>query len=75
MSRATDAADAFADWTIRLCEDAVLVRTLWRLLRRVRDPSPIMRIKLATAQAMLAALRAEENARIMRAPAGTNGEQ
>lgn len=75
MSRAIAAADTFADWTIRLYEDVILIRSFWRLLRAVRDPSPMMRVKLTTAQAMLSALRAEENARIMRAPTGTCAER
>lgn len=67
MSPGAAAGEVAADWTIRLFEtigrlrdDITLIRTFWRLLRAARDPSPIIRVKLATAQALLAALRAEE---------------
>jgi len=49
MSRAGDAGAACATWTIRLFEDVTLVRSMWRLLRAARDPSPFMRVKLASA--------------------------
>jgi len=60
MSRAGDAGAACATWTIRLFEDVTLVRSMWRLLRAARDPSPFMRVKLASAQAMVAALMVED---------------
>lgn len=63
MSRAIQAADAVADWIIRLMEDVALMRSMWLLIRNARDPSPIARVKLATAQGMIAALRAEEKLR------------
>lgn len=72
-SKASEAADACAYWTIRLLQDLSIIGKFWWLLRGTRSRNPLTRISTTAGLALLAVGRAEQ-ARIMRTMGETNAE-